>query len=395
MRRLFALLAFGSALTLSAGLQAAPLNQSDVGNNAKWLLHIDFDAAHASKIGEDMRSHMLEHEGVKKAIEKIKTDLGMQLPQDLHGVTLYGSELKPHTGVMIIYAKADKDKVMAKLKAKPDFKSVKDGSYEIYSFTENHHGHHGQHGPNAAKDGKPTAKPAAKSESKPATKPDGKSAAKPEKGAGEHHGHTVYVCFPKEGVAVVSASESDLKAALAVIGGKGGLATGSPLLGEVPKGTVIRLAVTGLAGVKMPTHMPLAKKLEQVNYAAGESDGNAFSDLTLGLADDATATQLKAIGEGLVAMGDLRLGDHLDAKKLLDEVKFEAKGKTFGADWKGSAADIIKIGDKIREDDRAPQSAREIRRIARQNSQKWPGPRASLGPDDVRPSRQARRCRGQ
>ena len=230
--------------------QAAPLDPADVAAGAKWFVHIDFDAARASKVGQRIHTEALKDEHVKKALAKLEDEIGMDPQKDLHDATLYGTTFTPHTGVLIVFATADKDKFMARLKAKPDFIALKtvDGDHELYTWTE-HMGHKPMDG---KKDGKKTA-PEPKSK---------ESSGHPRMGhefMGGEHKHTVWAAFPKHGVGVFADSAADLKAALDVLGGKGGATSSSPLFPEAPKGTVFSGAVAGLTALHIPTHMPLAK----------------------------------------------------------------------------------------------------------------------------------------
>ena len=310
---LVAAVVLGSAVGTA---QAAPLDASSVAAGAKWVVHVDFDAARDSKVGQHIREKALADEHVKKALAKLQDEFGFDPEKDLHGATLYGTDFTPHTGVLIVYAVADKDKVMSHLKSKKDFITLKtdDGQHELYTWTE-HMGHgNGGHGNGGH-------------------------------GNGDHK-HTVWAAFPKHGVGVFADSAGDLKAALDVLGGKGGLATDSSLLPNAPKGTVFSGAVAGLSAVKLPTRLPMAKQVDSISFAAGESDGEDFDHIKVGMTNGDTAKQVKSIIDGVQAMAALRLGDHPEALKMVNALKASADGKTLSIDWKASSDDVIKFAEK-------------------------------------------------
>jgi hypothetical protein len=288
--------------------QAAPLEAADVAAGAKWLVHMDFDAGRTTKVGEYIREKLLKNEHVKQGLAKLHDELGMDPHKDLHGATLYGTTFTPHTGVLIVYATADNDKFMNHLKAKPGFIALKtaDGKHDLYTWTE----HRG------AKNG------------------------------GREHQHTVWASFPKHGMGMFADSVADLTAALAVIGGKGGLATNSPLLPKALKGTVLSGAVVGLTAANLPAHCPLAKQIDGISFTGGESDGEDFDHIEVKLTSAAVAKQVKSVVEGFQAMAALQLGNHPEAMKMVNGLKVEAMDKSLTIDWKASSDDVIKFGEK-------------------------------------------------
>ena len=294
---------FGGSLRSA---HAAPLDAADVATGAKWVFHVDFDAARASKVGEAIHAKALQNEHVKKALAKLHDELGFDPQKDLHGATVYGTTLMPHTGVLVLYATADKEKFMNHLKAKPDFIDLKtaDGSHEVYTWTEER-GHEQKDGEH--KDG------------------DHKEAGHRGPMHSGPHKQTVWASFPKHGVAVFADSAVNLRAALDVIGGKDGLSSSSSLLPEAPKGTVFSGAVAGLTGAHLPSHLKVVAKIEGISFAAGESDGEDFDHIKVTMTETEVTKQVKAIIEGFQAMAALHLADHPEARE--DDQWFESRSQ--------------------------------------------------------------------
>jgi hypothetical protein len=312
MKRIIALLAMASLAVASiwasaiASAQAAPLAAADVAAGAKWLLHIDFDAARESKLGEHFRAKALEDDHAQKVLAKLHDDLGLDPQKVLHGATAYGTDFAPHSGVVIFYATADKEKLLSYLKAKPGFETSKtaDGDHDVYSWNEN---------------------------------------------MGKGDKRTFWASFPKTGVGVLSESAESLKAALDVIGGKGGLASDSPLLADAPKGTFLRGGIVGLTAAKLPNQMQLVRQIDEVNLSAGENDGEDFIHVKVQTTADEAPKQIKSILDGFRNMIGLQAGKQREAQKMLDGLKIDAKDKLLTIDWEASSDDVIKLADKARE----------------------------------------------
>ena len=273
---------------------------------AKWLVHIDFDAARDSKLGEHFIAQALETEHAKKGLEKLHDELGMDPRKDVHGATAYGTDFTQHTGVLVVYAVADKEKLLSHLKSKPDFAESKsaDGSHDVYSWTEN---------------------------------------------MGKGDKHTVWASFPKTGVGVMAENADNLNAALDVLGGKGGLATSSSLLADAPKGVIVRGAVEGLGAAKLPIQSPLVKQIDDVTLAIGETEGLDFVHVKVNTTGADAAKQMKSMVDGFRGMIGLQASSQPELQKMLNGLKVEAQDKVLSIDLKVASEDIIKAGEKIRE----------------------------------------------
>ena len=120
-----------AALVLAWGVsgicQAAPLEPSTVSAHAKWLIHVDFDGMRESKVVQHIHKELMKHEKFQKCLEKVKDMTGMDVEKDLHGLTVYGDSFKPHEGVMIVYAHADRSKLVDLMKKAPATRPRKKG----------------------------------------------------------------------------------------------------------------------------------------------------------------------------------------------------------------------------------------------------------------------------
>ncbi len=308
----------------SAAVRGAPLDPGAVSAAAKWLVHIDFDALRESKVGQHAREELMKHDLAATVMGMIKEATGMDLDKDLHGATAYGTGFKPHAGVLIVYAHADREKLVGLMKTRPNFKETKEGDVELYSWTESQ---------------------------------------------GDRH-HDVVVAFPKPGTGVFADSADQVKSAVAVLNGKGGLSTGSSLVGETPKGTILKLSAADVNETDLPVKFDLLKKIASVSIVVGEGDGTDFNHTRITTTDAETAKQLKSIVDGVKATADLRLSDQPDLKAVVDATKIDANGTTLAIDWSGSSDSVIKLMDRVREEmgKRTRSRLREARERERQRA---------------------------
>jgi hypothetical protein len=303
MKRLLAVFALTLIWNAGGNCRAGAIDPGSVAADAKWLVHIDFDALRESKVAQHAHEEILKHERAKEILAKVQDMTGMDPQKDLHGLTAYGAGFKPHSGVLIVYAHADRDKLLALMKSRPDFKTTSADDLELYSWTE---------------------------------------------GRGERK-HDVIVAFPKEGVAVIAGSADQVKRASSVVRGGGGLTRSSPLIGDAPPETIFRLAAAGLGDAELPVKIDLLKKIERISIVAAEHDGTDFQHLRVVTTDGETAKQLKSIADGIKAMVDLHVADRPELKKIVDATKIEQDDKTLAIDWSGSSESVSHMLDKAHE----------------------------------------------
>jgi hypothetical protein len=306
MKRLLACAALALAWGAGGICRAGTLDPGTVAADAKWLVHLDFDALRESKVAQHAREAILTRPRVKEILAKVQEATGIDLEKDLHGLTAYGSGFKPRSGVVIAYVHIDRDKLVALMKTRPDFKSTTDDDLDLYSWTE---------------------------------------------GNGDRK-HEVVVAFPKKDrVAVIAGSAEQVMRAIAVLRGGRGLSSSSPLIGDAPQeGTILRAAVAGLGEAELPVKIDMLKRIDHVSLLAGENDGTDFDHIRITTTDDETAKQLKSIAEGIKSMIDLRLDKEPDLKKTVDATTIEQNDKTISIDWSGSSESVIQMMDRARDE---------------------------------------------
>lgn len=300
------MLAAASALVLvGCGMLAAePLDETRVGADSKWIAHLDFDALRASATFQTLAKPWLATESVRRVLAKIRDGIGLDLVEDLHGITSCGSHPKEGRGVALIAADIDRTRLEAFLAKQPDYATAPYEDHKIHSWT--HHDRRGE--------------------------------------------VTVHGCFPKAGLLVCGPNLDDLKAALEVLGGhRANLAAGdSSLRGSAPAGTVLDLRAAGLAEAELPLKSPIIRLSELLRIALGEHKDTAFVEAKLVARSEENVPDMRDVVVGAVAFAKLYCNDNEDALKILNAIHVTAEGPVVMLSWRGQAADVARgIGRQI------------------------------------------------
>jgi hypothetical protein len=262
--------------------QATPLDLKQVAADAKWAAHLDVDALMASKSMQKVREQVFkEHPEAESGLAMIRTLWRFDPTTDLHGITVYGAQLKKDTGVAIIRAKVDQKFLLDMVKLAPDHKVTQHGKYELHSWL---------------KDGK-----------------------KPE-----------HATFFQPDVIVFGNSLVELQAALDVLDGtKPNFAAKEQVPPDVfPPGTILTLGARDLGSANIPLESPLARQAESFLLVAGEKQGQVFVRSSLTLKQAEIAKQIKTVADGALAFASLAKMDDVDAQKLIAAVKVALADKS-------------------------------------------------------------------
>ena len=300
MRTLFA------AVVLLAGFGplawAEPLDCSQVGSGAKWLVHVDFDALRAAKTAQRVGEVLIRQEAPKQQLEQIRQALGMDPTKDVQSVTFYGSKLKALSGVVLIRANVDRQRVLGFLKKLPGYDTSAHGDHALHTWTQDK--------------GKPSE-------------------------------HRVTGCFHGPKLAVVGREEAEVTAALDVLDGKAaGMKKGDPLLADdVPAGTVVQAAAAGLAEGEGPFRSPVLRQSELISLAIGEHESRVFVRGRVVAESPKVARQLRQVVEGFLAMATISPPEHApkELRDILDAIKVTSEEKTVTVGWEASADVVLAL----------------------------------------------------
>lgn len=268
-------LAVAVLLGLAPFAQATPVDLKQIPADAKWAAHLDVDVLMASKSMQKIRDQIRkEHPEAESGLALIRTMWRFDPTTDLHGVTVYGTQLKKNTGVAIIRAKVDQKFLLDMVKLAPDHKTTAYGKYELHTWL---------------KDG---------------TKRENATFYQPD-------------------VIVFASSFDELKAALDVLDGtRPNFASTSHISAEsIPAGTILAAAARDLASAQLPLESPVARQAESFALIVGENQGQIFVRSSLAMKQADLAKQIKTVVDGALALASLAKMDDADALKLIGAVK--------------------------------------------------------------------------
>ena len=311
MRILTLTVAAAAVMAMAAVAQAAPLDLKQVAADAKWVAHIDVDAMKAASVVQKAYAkHVDTHPGAEQRLAMVSKLIGMNPTKDLASATLYGTQLKKDTGVLLVNATVDGKLLGELVKKAPDYRTSTYGKHTLHSWLVK---------------------------------------------KGKDHEHPVTGVLAAPTVLVFGPTAAEVMAALDVLDGKLPSLEGSdsPLAAKAPAGTIVLARAVGLSEAKLPCKSPLVKLSESFCMALGENDGKSFLKAKLVTKSTETADQVKAIAEGLRAMAALHKSEDADAQKVLKAVKVEVDGAAVVLSAEAPADEVWgmcqKAGKKMRE----------------------------------------------
>jgi hypothetical protein len=279
---------------------ADPLDGNQVAADARWVVHIDLDAVKTATLAEKAQKRWLSNESVRQQLAAVKMLTGVDPAKDLHGVTFYGTRLAQDTGVVIVHANFDANRLLGIVRGKPGYDATNYDSHALHAWTER----------------KDTP--------------------------GEHR---VTGCILGPELLIVGRDAAEVRAALDVLGGKSAVlaASDSPLAGEVPEGAVVVASVTGLTEAQVPFKSPIINQSELFWVALGERDGEVFGQLKFVAKSDEVAKQIEDIARGLRAMALLQHGSDDEAKRIIERLTVTMSQRTVQVEWRGAAEGVWKL----------------------------------------------------
>ena len=279
---------------------AAGLDGNQVAADAQWVVHVDLDAVKTATLAEKVQNRWLSNELVRKRLAAVKMLTGVDLAKDLHGVTFYSSRMAHDTGVVIVHANFDANRLLGVVRGKPDYNATNFDNHTLHAWTER----------------KDTP--------------------------GEH---TVTGCVFGPELLIVGRDAAEVKAALDVLGGKSAVLAGSdsPLADEVPEGAVVVASVSGLTEAGVPFKSPIVNQSKLFRVVLGERDGEVFGQLKFVAKSDEAAEQVEDILQGLRAMALLQHGSDEEARKIIERLTVTMSRRTVQVEWRGAAEGVWRL----------------------------------------------------
>ncbi len=264
------LMLLSAALTLSASLYAAPLNQTHIPAEAKWVIHLDVNMLTSSELWKTAGPYIIDENQNK--IDWFTNLFGFDPTKDIYAATLYGIDSNEENAVFILYGQFNKEKLISLLKQNEYYAESEYQGQKLYHWFDE-------------KDNK--------------------------KKVG---------IFASDSMIVISQSQQQVQEMIDLMAGRKIALQNqkdAPLakLVESPENAIIILAADGLAQLnKNKKDDVVSKNAKTISAVAGEKNGNMYLHANL-TADSQEATiQIEQILCGIKAFVELK---HANNSKLM------------------------------------------------------------------------------
>ncbi len=235
-------------------VRSEPYNPKQVPADAKWVIHLDIDAAQQSTLGKIVRDHLQGDPEFARKSKEFETFTGTRLLEDIHAVLLFGRDFEGPKSVLVIHAKLDANLLRQNLRTiKPDFASKFHGDHEVMTW------------------------------------------------AGDN-GVPVFACFHSPTATVISQSFDEMTASLDVLDGKSsGLKADSLMAGKSALGTFLFVASDRLQDLAKRNKdiSPITRSADAGAITFGETDRQLFLHGMLVSSSNELAKQTRMALDGL------------------------------------------------------------------------------------------------
>lgn len=121
-----------AAMLGTAGLEAAPLDDTHVAADARWVAHLDCEVLARTQVGR----HLLEQWMANDAQEDARASLaalGIDVRRDLRAVTAYGTETEQE-GVLLLTIRAPHAQLVARLRDAAGYRALPYGRHTVHTW---------------------------------------------------------------------------------------------------------------------------------------------------------------------------------------------------------------------------------------------------------------------
>lgn len=307
MKRLLlvAFTAFGLA-GLPCLAPAGPLQKSQVPADAKWVLHLDLEAALNSELGRFLAKEVDRR--LRRPLADLKSNHGLEVDwRKLQSLTVFGTEFgsRPdEDGVVLVRTSLNLpgllDKIAEDGASNGSLTREKKGERVQYSLNEEVHGAAGGNG-----------------------------------------------------VFVLSKSLARLDQALAVVEGKGanlGASKTFSRLPAAPDGFIFLGLAEGFStSAAVPPQAKMLRQSDGGQLVAGEKAGQIFATLNLSTKDAEAAGQIHQVLQGLLALAAMNQTENKDLQRLVQATKVSTNNTLVNVNLELPASNIIsRISKELR-----------------------------------------------
>lgn len=349
-RQTISLIVVAGIIATAPGAQATPLNPEMLPKDAKWVIHVDYEAFVDSAIAERLRQN---HSGVVSRLHQwFEENCGMNPRNDIDSITLFSDSYETHSGAAVLCGNYDPAKVSATLEKKRDVSKSEFEGLTFYTW-KMPHGHGSMNPAQELEHVSPNgiqndAEHAHAPASTATTKKENKSQSSPSlpDEPGDREVTAVLIDGKK---AVLAGSLGTAKKVVQLLkGNEPTLKSDSKLLENVPNEVMAYGAAINLNEIGQHERpFPILKQHENIKWYLGQRGDEMFETLELVADRRSTAREMEKAMEGLIALGKLWAGDLQHLRELYDDTEITRTRRTVEVDWQGDVEDVMAALDEL------------------------------------------------
>lgn len=282
---------------------AGELDKSHVPIDAKWLIHVDYEAFADSELAESIRQKMPY--ATDWAAEWMEKEYGIRPPKDLASITMFSRDYRRYTGTVILQADYDPQKITQKLQEEDNLRKTQWEGYTLITATL--------------------------------------SKQRGEKGPSGDQEMTVVMV---DGDTIILASSVPVaKSAIDLLknNARSLETTDSPLLKGVSENAWMIGSAVELGNLEQhPLPMPMLSQMEQIVWSIGEENGHITEHAEFLAQSEEVAKRLYRVLDGLIAYEELWAKDSEPMQRMMKNVELDRDQDRVNLHWKGDTQTVIK-----------------------------------------------------
>lgn len=291
-----------------------PLELETVAGDAVWVAHLDAKELLKSGIAKFLLEEAEKKPEFLQGIEKMREVLGLDPLEDVKSITIYGKKFGDDSGVVVLDAAVQQDKLKTLLEANETHKTSEYGDFVLHEWVE----------------------PA----KRVTDKKTGKEVVKPAQNR--------FGCFYSENRVLIATSADLLKGAIDVLEGKADSLAKSDALKTLPKPVAGVFLTIAAEKIKMPVpadrpQAALLRGITDLSLQLGETEGDMFLHVTALVETAEKATKLRQVAQGFIALGQMMLQERQDLPVLGEKIQVGGKENVVELDAEVATESLVKM----------------------------------------------------
>lgn len=287
---------------------AGPLDARRVPDNAVWVVHIDVERLKETEMGKFLMEELSKPEAEQK-LAAAQTVFDFDPRKDLQTVTMFGTDLKNPSAVVLAQGRFDPDRLATLAGGQKNYQRGDYAGVEIHQWDD------------------------------------------------EKSGRPMYAAFPAAGWVVAGPEVAALKAALDVLGGRRPplASRDSSFLPKTPNSLPVMVAAVSTEGAVMPDNAPPAvKDARSGALILSETAGEVSLEMVVEFANPELASQVRDMAAGFIAMAALNAQENPELAEIAQKAQVSLDGPTARLRLRVPAAKLRAAAEKAAAERSAP-----------------------------------------